>query len=418
MEETRLILNNNTNYNPVCAKEYAKNGGYEALKKAVQMTPEDIINTLKESGLRGRGGAGFPMGLKISFVYKTPSDQKYVVCNADEGEPGTNKDRVIFETVPHSVIEGMIISGLACGADKGIIYLRWEYPQVNELLTKALESARKNGYLGKNILGSNHNFDIEIYIGAGAYVCGEETALLESIEGKRGEARFKPPFPGVVGLWGKPTLINNVETLANVPLILTNGPAWFKKFGTEKCPGTKLFTLCGNVNKPGVYEFPMGVNLKDLFAFGGEVKKGKLQAVQLGGVSGSIINAEQLDVKMDPETLASKGLTLGSGAVLFIDDSEDMIDLLENIMEFFVHESCGKCTPCREGNMRLLELIRKFKDHSATLEDIDTMMDLSETMICASLCGLGQASPTAIVTTIRNMKKVFTDRIKEEQNNG
>ncbi len=415
MQETRIILNK-VNNNPICAKEYVENGGYEAVKKAVQMNPKDIIDIITDSGLRGRGGAGFPVGLKISFVYKTNSDQKYIICNADEGEPGTNKDRVIFETVPHSVIEGMIICGIASGATKGYIYLRWEYPQIYDILTKVLDSARESGFLGEKILGSEYDFDIEIYVGAGAYVCGEETALIESIEGKRGEARFKPPFPGVEGLWGKPTLVNNVETLANIPLIINNGSSWFHQFGTEKCSGTKLFTLCGNINKPGVYEFPIGVKLQDLYAFGGGVPKGrKLQAVQLGGVSGSIISADQINVEMDPDTLASKGMTFGSGSVLFIDDSQDMIDLLENIMEFFLHESCGKCTPCREGNLRLLEIIRKFKNNTARLEDIDTLMDLSSTMMCTSLCGLGQSSPTAIVTCIRNMKEVFTNRIKGEQ---
>ncbi|MCL2677824.1 MAG: NADH-quinone oxidoreductase subunit NuoF [Clostridiales bacterium] len=408
MQETRIVLRNVGKINPVKACEYAAAGGYEGLKKAFSLTQDQVIGTLKESGLRGRGGAGFPAGLKWQFVKNTPANQKYIVCNADEGEPGTNKDRVILAGDPNSVFEGMAIAGFAVGADKGYIYLRAEYPSLLISLNEALADARANGFLGKNIMGGGFDFDIEVRSGAGAYVCGEETALIESIEGKRGEPRFKPPYPGVSGLWGAPTVVNNVETLANVAQILINGAAWFKAIGTEACAGTKLFTLCGNIANPGVYEFPMGVNLKDLFAVGGGCPDGKkLLAVQTGGSSGSFLRADQIDLDMDIDNCAAKGATLGSGAILFIDETNCILDVLQDIMEFFVHESCGKCTPCREGNFRLLQMITAFNEGRAKEGYADTMLDLSSTMMSASLCGLGQSSPTAIVTSINNFRDVF-----------
>ncbi len=419
MQETRVILHNAGKLeHPTNAKEYAALGGYEGLKKAIGMGQTAIIDVVKASGLRGRGGAGFPTGLKWSFMQPSNDPEKYIICNADEGEPGTNKDRVIFEVDPHCVLEGMAIAGVATGATKGIIYLRIEYPECHKILAEAIDSARKNGFLGNNIMGTGASFDIEIYTGAGAYVCGEESALMESIEGKRGEPRFKPPFPAAKGVFGKPTTINNVETLAVVPQIIINGAEWFRKYGTEKCPGTKLFTLCGNVKNPGVYEFPIGVTIRQLFEeVGGGCANGKaLKGVQTGGASGNIINANQIDVAMDIESCAAAGATFGAGDLMFFDENQDVIDIVENLMEFFVHESCGKCTPCREGNMRLLQLVRKFKNGTATEKDLETIDDLASTMMCASLCGLGQASPSPLVSSIKNFKNNFSKAIERGQN--
>jgi NADH:ubiquinone oxidoreductase subunit F (NADH-binding) len=413
MQETRLVLRNLGKItNPARVEEYVACGGYAGLKKALGMAQDELIAVVKESGLRGRGGAGFPTGLKWQFTKGTAGNQKYIVCNADEGEPGTNKDRIILANDPNALFEGMAIAGLACGATKGYIYLRAEYPYLFAPLREAIANATAAGYLGENMMGSGKAFDITVASGAGAYVCGEETALLESIEGKRGEPRFKPPYPASAGLFGCPTVINNVETLANVAQIILNGAAWFKGFGTERCPGTKLFTLCGNVNRPGVYEFEMGVNLKALFEeVGGGCDK-PLLGVQTGGASGGIIRADQMDIALDIESCQAAGATLGSGAMMFIDQDQDMLDVVENLMEFFVEESCGKCTPCREGNMRLLELVTKIKQGKGCKEDIDTMYDLAGTMMCAALCGLGQASPTPVTTTLDNFRPAYEAAIE------
>lgn len=413
MKEMRVLLDKAGEISPISAKEYASVGGYEGLKKALQ-APEEIIDIIKASGVRGRGGAGFPAGLKLSFTASTPADQKYIVCNADEGEPGTNKDRVIMEQIPHRLLEGMAIAGVAVGATKGYIYLRAEYPYVAAILEDALADARANGYLGTNILNSGFNFDIELFIGAGAYVCGEETALLNSMEGKRGESRFKPPYPGVEGLWGKPTVVNNVETLTNFPVIMVKGAEWYRGLGTETCPGTKLFTLSGNIANPGVYEFPVGTTIRTLFEeVGGGCPKGKkLYAVQTGGASGNIIPTSLLDTPMDVDCCAEVGATFGAGDLMFIDEDNCLLDVLENLMEFFVHESCGKCTPCREGNVQLLELIRKFKAGTAQEGDLDLMVELANFMVEGSLCGLGQASPNPILSAVRFFPTIFT--IKNE----
>ncbi|MCL2513972.1 MAG: NADH-quinone oxidoreductase subunit NuoF [Oscillospiraceae bacterium] len=415
IQESRLLLRNVDVINPVDAYAYINAGGYAALKKAVSMDGSDIINVIKASKLRGRGGAGFPAGLKWGFAYNTQAGQKYIVCNADEGEPGTNKDRFLLSGDPNAVFEGMAIAGRAVGADKGYIYLRAEYPYIMPILEKAIENAKAANCLGNNIFGSDFNFDIEVCSGGGAYVCGEETALLESIEGKRGEPRFKPPFPGVSGLYGKPTVINNVETLANVPLIINNGAEWYTGIGTEKCPGTKLYTLSGNVKNRGTYEFPMGVNLRDLiYEAGGGIENGRnLLAVQTGGASCPIINASQIDFNLDIEQAWDAGASLGSGAMLIIDDSNDMLDVLRNIQSFFVHESCGKCTPCREGNKRLYELISKFVKGRGTAEDVETIKDLASTMSMASLCGLGQAASSAAESVISNFPQAFNIKSTE-----
>lgn len=417
MQETKIILRNIGQIDPISAQEYAAQGGYAALKSALA-APDGIIDIIKESAIRGRGGAGFPVGLKWSFVKDTAADQKYIVCNADEGEPGTNKDRIIMSGDPHSMLEGMAIAAAAVGASQGFIYLRAEYPYVLTTLNAALADARANGYLGPNIMGTDFNFDIEVRSGAGAYVCGEETALLESIEGKRGEPRYKPPFPGVSGLWGKPTVINNVETFANIPVIINRGAAEYKKLGTEKCTGTKLFTLSGNISNPGVYEFPMGVSIRQLFEeVGGGCPGGKkLLGVQTGGASGALISADMLDINMDIESCAAAGAVFGAGDLMFIDETNDIIDVCENLMEFFVEESCGKCTPCREGNTRLLELVGKIKEGKASAQDIALIEDLASTMMDASLCGLGQASPTPLITAIKFFRNDFEAAVERGLN--
>ncbi|MGI6378088.1 MAG: NADH-quinone oxidoreductase subunit NuoF [Bacilli bacterium] len=413
MKQTLKILRYADKIDPVSVKDYVKVGGYEALRKAVE-NPDKIIDTMKASGLRGRGGAGFGVGQKWSFVKNTKADVKYVVCNADEGEPGTNKDRVIIEKVPHLMLEGMAISGVAVGSTKAYIYLRAEYVYLRENLEKAIAEAKAQGYLGKKIMGSKYDFDIEVRLGAGAYVCGEETAMLESIEGKRGEPRYKPPYPGVEGLWQKPTIINNVETFVNVPLIIKDGVEEFRKYGSKNNPGTKLYTLSGNIKNPGVYEFPIGITIRELFEkVGGGCPNGKkLKAIQTGGASGNIIPPSLLDTPFDIDPCNAVGATFGAGDLMFIDEDQDIIDVVENLTEFFDEESCGQCTPCREGNRRLLELIRKFKDGTAVLEDLELMEELSEVMCDTSLCGLGQASAKPLQSVIRFFRPEFTKNMK------
>ncbi|MCL1913603.1 MAG: NADH-quinone oxidoreductase subunit NuoF [Eubacteriaceae bacterium] len=410
LQETRIVLRHMGKTNPISAEEY---GMYASLRKALEMPALDVVGEVNASKLRGRGGAGFPAGKKWEFVLYTDADQKYVVCNADEGEPGTNKDRVILSNDPHSVFEGMAIAGWAVGATQGFIYLRFEYPYVFSILEQALDSARAAGCLGKNIFGSGFDFDITVVSGGGAYVCGEETALLESIEGNRGEPRYKPPYPGISGLYAKPTLINNVETLANIPIILEKGGEWFSQIGTPSCTGTKLFTLCGNIAKPGIYEYPMGTNLKDIFEAHGGIKDGKgLLGFMLGGQSGSLINASQIDVAMDIDSCQNAGFVLGTGTIMAIDDTTDILELTENIMSFFVEESCGKCTPCREGNARIYEVLQRICRGDGNLGDLDLLGDLTETMSIASFCGLGQSSGTAVITGMQNFKEDYLSAVE------
>ncbi|MBQ9624575.1 MAG: NADH-quinone oxidoreductase subunit NuoF [Clostridia bacterium] len=417
MEEKRVVLRYVGKYNTDSIDEFCALGGYEGLKKALSMSNADVVKVVSDSNLRGCGGAGFPTGRKWDLVQKAQGEQKYVVCNADESEPGTNKDRVIMDGDPHSVIEGIIIAGYAIGASAGYIYLRYEYPYIFPKLEKAIEEARKAGFLGENILNSGFSFDITLVSGGGAYVCGEETALLESIEGKRGEPRFKPPYPGVVGLYGCPTLINNVETLVSIPPIVLNGGEWYKSLGVNGHSGTKVFTLCGNLKNCGIVEYPRGINLKELiYDVGGGCPDGKkLLGVQTGGASGNIINADMIDVTLDIDDCAAAGVTFGTGGVMVFDETKDLLEIVENLSEFFVHESCGKCTPCREGNTRLLQLIGKIREGKGSEDDLNTITELAETMRDCSCCGLGQVSSTPVVSSIRNFKQTYLDMVEGGQ---
>lgn len=419
MEEMRVLLRNSGKIDPRNAKEYIKAGGYEGIKKALSMSGSEIINELQEAGLRGRGGAGFPTWRKLKFAYDADGDIKYIVCNADEGEPGTNKDRILLSTDPCSVFEGMIIAGKAVDSHVGFIYLRAEYSYLVPILEAALESSRSAGCLGKNIMGSGFDFDIKLRSGAGAYVCGEETALFESIEGKRGEPRFRPPFPGIKGLFGKPTVLNNVETLANIAVIFQRGAEWFSKIGTLNSPGTKLFTVCGNVKRRGVFEFPMGVNLKELIydVCGGMEEGHTLLAVQTGGASGAIINADQIDMTLDIDAVSESGGRLGCGTILVMDDRNCIVDIVRNNLDFFRGESCGKCTPCREGGTRLYQLISKIAEGKGTISDLRTIEDLANTMRLTALCGLGHSTAVPVLSSIRNFYPTYLHHIDKDKCN-
>ena len=413
LQETRIVLRNVGEIDPVSVEDYRKRGGYESLRKALTMPPEDVIAEMEKSKLRGRGGAGFSTARKWSFVFQAESEQKYVICNADEGEPGTNKDRIVLSNDPHSVFEGMAIAAWAVGADQGFLYLRFEYPYVFPVLEQALQNAREAGCLGKNIFGTDFNFDIIVVSGGGAYVCGEETALIESIEGKRGEPRFKPPYPGISGLYGKPTVVNNVETLANIPVILDRGGEWFSRIGVPSCTGTKVFTLCGNIAQKGVFEYPMGTNLRDIFETHGGVKDNKdLRGFMLGGQSGNLINASQINLPMDIDSCQQAEAVLGTGTIMVIDDYTEILDLVENIMKFFIEESCGKCTPCREGNIRIYEIIQRINRGEGKMDDLILLEELAETMNIASLCGLGQNSSVAVITSLHNFRDDYLKAIE------
>ena len=380
-----------------------KYGKYFALEKAQGMKPEDVVAEIKTSGLVGRGGAAFPTGIKWEGAAKAPSDQKYVICNADESEPGTFKDRILLIDDPHRTIEGMCIAAYAIGASKGYIYIRAEYPYIVPVLENALNEAREAGYLGTN-------FDIEIRVGAGAYICGEETALFESIEGKRGFPRIKPPFPTTHGVFGKPTVINNVETLCNVPLIIAKGSAEYRKIGTEKSPGPKLFCVSGDVAKPGLYEIPFGVTLRELLEMAGGIAGGKnLQAVLFGGAAGAFATSAHLDVKMTFEDLRAAGLPLGSGVVLVYDETRDMRLALKELGHFFAHESCGKCYPCQMGTQRQKEILDRIANVSALPGDLVRLQDVGWTMTDASLCGLGQTAASAVLSAIKLWPELFVE---------
>ena len=388
----------------------AQYGNYPALAKALKMKPEDVVAEIKSSGLVGRGGAAFPTGVKWEGAAKAPGTEKYVICNADESEPGTFKDRILLLDDPHRTIEGMLIAGYAIGASKGYIYIRAEYPYILPMLENALNEARGANLLGENILDSAFSFDIEIRVGAGAYICGEETALFESIEGKRGFPRVKPPFPTTHGLFGKPTVINNVETLCNVPLIISQGSTGYRKIGTEKSPGPKLFCVSGDVAKPGLYEVPFGVTLRELLEMAaGVANEKKLQSVLFGGAAGAFATPEQLDVKMTFEDLRAAGLPLGSGVVMVFDETRDMRDVLKRLGHFFAHESCGKCYPCQMGTQRQLEILDRIAAGKVLEGDLIRLQDVGWTMTDASLCGLGQTAASAVLSAINIWPEIFSN---------
>ncbi len=399
-KQTRIALKNCGEINPENIDEYIAHDGYRALAKALtEMTREEVIEEVKKSGLRGRGGGGFTTGMKWQFTYQSQSDKKYVACNADEGDPGAFMDRSILEGDPHSVLEAMAIAGYAIGADTGYIYVRAEYPIAVKRLSIAIEQAREYGLLGKGIFGTDFNFDIELRLGAGAFVCGEETALIESIEGKRGMPRPRPPFPAVKGVWGKPTLLNNVETYANVPKIILKGSDWFSTIGTEKSKGTKVFALGGKINNTGLVEIPMGTTLREvIYGIGGGIpNQKKFKAAQTGGPSGGCLTEELLDTEIDFDNLVSLGSMMGSGGMIIMDEDNCMVDIARFYLDFTCDESCGKCTPCREGTKRMMEILNKITEGKGELSDLDELDELAHYIKSSSLCGLGQTAPNPVL---------------------
>ncbi len=416
--QVKIILGDLEKVDPDSIESYLEIGGYKALEKVLkEMDSQKVIDEVKKSGLRGRGGAGFPTGVKWQFVKDQDNDTKYVICNGDEGDPGAFMDRAILEGSPHTVIEGMIIAGYAVGAKTGYLYVRAEYPLAIKRLEKAIEEARAKGYLGKNILGTDFEFDLFIRKGAGAFVCGEETALIASIEGKRGMPRPKPPFPAVSGLWGKPTLINNVETYANIRHIILKGADWFASIGTEKSKGTKIFALAGKINNTGLVEVPMGITLRQLiFEIGGGIPNGKkFKAVQLGGPSGGCIPEEYLDTPIDYESLQPLGAIMGSGGIIVMDEETCMVDVAKFFLSFTQDESCGKCTPCREGTKRMLDILEKITNGEGTEEDLETLEWLGNMIKQTALCGLGQTAPNPVLTTLRYFKDEYLAHIKDKK---
>ena len=409
-KQHRVALRNCGVINPEKIDEYIGTGGYEALGIVLtKKKPEDVIQILLDSGLRGRGGAGFPTGLKWKFAAGNDADQKYVCCNADEGDPGAFMDRSILEGDPHAVLEAMAIAGYAIGASQGYIYVRAEYPIAVQRLEIAIEQAREYGLLGKNIFDSGFDFDIELRLGAGAFVCGEETALMTSIEGNRGEPRPRPPFPALKGLFQKPTILNNVETYANIPQIIVNGPEWFASMGTEKSKGTKVFALGGKIHNTGLVEIPMGTTLREIVEeIGGGVPNGKkFKAAQTGGPSGGCIPAEHLDIPIDYDNLLSIGSMMGSGGLIVMDEDTCMVDIAKFFLEFTVDESCGKCTPCRIGTRRMLEILEKITKGQATMEDLDKLEELCYHLQSNSLCALGQTAPNPVLSTLRYFRDEY-----------
>ncbi|WP_313018355.1 NADH-quinone oxidoreductase subunit NuoF [Acetoanaerobium noterae] len=416
-KQKRIALRNCGLINPELISEYIANRGYEAIGRCItEKTPQDVIDEIKLSGLRGRGGGGFSTGLKWEFTKKPVSDIKYIVCNADEGDPGAFMDRSILEGDPHSIIEAMAVAGYAVGASKGFVYIRAEYPLAIKRLRHAINEAREHGLLGDNIMGTNFSFDIEIKYGAGAFVCGEETALIHSIEGQRGEPTTKPPFPAESGLWDKPTCVNNVETLANVPAILLEGASWFNAIGSETSKGTKVFALAGKINNVGLVEVPMGITLREIiYEIGGGIKDGKeFKAVQTGGPSGGCITKDQLDVKIDYESLGAIGSMMGSGGMIVMDEDNCMVDIAKFYLEFTVEESCGKCTPCRVGNKRLHEMLTKISEGKGTMEDLDAMKELAQTIKDTSLCGLGQTAPNPVLSTLNFFEDEYIAHVQDK----
>ena len=417
-KQLRIALRNCGFINPENIEECIGRDGYSALAKCLtEMTPEAVIDEIKRSGLRGRGGGGFPTGLKWEFARKYQADQKYVVCNADEGDPGAFMDRSIMEGDPHSVIEAMAICGYSIGASKGLVYIRAEYPLAIERLRIAIEQAEKYGLLGENILGTDFSFHIEIRYGAGAFVCGEETALIHSMEGHRGEPTTKPPFPAESGYLNKPTNVNNVETLANIPVILNKGADWFASIGTERSKGTKVFALAGKINNVGLIEVPMGTTLREvIYEIGGGIKNGKkFKAVQTGGPSGGCLTEKHLDTPIDFDNLLAAGSMMGSGGMIVMDEDDCMVAVAKFYLEFIVEESCGKCSPCRIGNKRLLEILTRITEGKGTMEDLDNLRNLSQVIKDTALCGLGQTSPNPVLSTLEHFYDEYVAHIRDHK---
>lgn len=412
--QNRIALRNCGVIDPECIDEYLARDGYKALEKAVtEMSPQDVIDTVRDSGLRGRGGGGFSTGVKWQFAANQDNAQKYVVCNADEGDPGAFMDRSILEGDPQAVIEAMALAGYAIGANQGFAYVRAEYPIAVERLQLAIDQAREYGVLGDNIFGSSFSFDMEIRLGSGAFVCGEETALLNSIEGMRGMPRPRPPFPAVKGLWGRPTIINNVETFANIPQIILKGKDWFAGMGTEKSKGTKVFALGGKVKNTGLIEIPMGTKLKDvIYKIGGGIPNGKeFKAVQTGGPSGGCLTKDHLETEIDYDNLVALGSMMGSGGMIVMDEDNCMVDVARFFLEFTVEESCGKCTPCREGTKRMLEILERITEGHGVPEDLEKLETLAETIKMTSLCGLGQTAPNPVLSTLKYFREEYEAHI-------
>ncbi|MBB6216162.1 NADH-quinone oxidoreductase subunit F/NADP-reducing hydrogenase subunit HndC [Anaerosolibacter carboniphilus] len=416
-KQLRVALRNCGLINPEDIYDYIALGGYEALGKAItQMTRDQVIEEVKRSGLRGRGGGGFPTGLKWEITKKQERDVKFMICNADEGDPGAFMDRSILEGDPHSVLEAMAIGAYAIGADKGIIYIRAEYPLAIARLNTALKQAREFGLIGKNIFGTDFSFDISLKYGAGAFVCGEETALINSCEGKRGEPNFKPPYPAEEGYWGHPTCVNNVETFANVPSIIIKGADWFASMGTEKSKGTKVFALAGKINNVGLVEVPMGITLREIiFDIGGGIPKGKrFKAVQTGGPSGGVITEEGLDTPIDYDSLIARGSMMGSGGMIVMDEDDNMVNIAKFYLEFTMDEACGKCGPGRIGTKRLFEMLHKITSGKATMADLDAMKQLAYMVKDSALCGLCQTAPNPIISTMKHFWDEYLAFIKDE----
>lgn len=417
-KQHRLVLANCGAINPEQIEEYIAVGGYEALAKALTtMKPDDVIEEIKKSGLRGRGGGGFPTGMKWQFAKASVSDKKYVICNADEGDPGAFMDRSVLEGDPHKILEGMAVCGYAIGADEGYIYVRAEYPLAIKRLRIAIEQAEAMGLLGENIFGSGFNFKLHIKEGAGAFVCGEETALMASIEGKRGMPRPRPPFPAVAGLWGKPTNINNVETFGNVAAIITNGSAWYAGFGTEKSKGTKVFALTGKINNTGLAEVPMGITMREIiYDIGGGINNNKkFKAVQIGGPSGGCLPESMLDLSIDYDSLTAAGAMMGSGGLVVMDEDTCMVDVAKFFLNFTQSESCGKCTPCREGTKRMLEILTRITEGQGREGDIELLEELARNIKETALCGLGQTAPNPVLSTLKYFRHEYEAHIKEKR---
>lgn len=413
--QLKIVLENAGRIDPERIEDYIAAGGYKALFRILtELMPVGVIAEITRSGLRGRGGAGYPVGLKWSTVAKAVGTKKYVICNGDEGDPGAFMDRSVMEADPHRVLEGMAIAAYAVGADQGFIYIRAEYPLAIKRVEKAIRQAQKMGFLGKNIFGTPFSFSVDIRVGAGAFVCGEETALMASIEGRRGTPRPRPPYPAASGLWKSPTLINNVETYANVPAILRNGSEWFAEIGTAKSKGTKVFALSGKVTNVGLIEVPMGITLRDIiFEIGGGVPDGReFKAVQTGGPGGGCIPDEHLDVSVDYESLAQLGSFMGSGGMIVMDDTSSMIDVARYFMEFCMTESCGKCIPCRVGTAQLHDMLTRFAEGDVTETDLILLEDLCDMVRNTSLCGLGQAAPNPVLSTLRYFRHEYLERIR------